>query len=68
VNARACSKPNCHEEAVGTLSFDYREAVAVFGPLSPEPAPPSLDLCARHYAELVIPHGWRLIVHAAFRQ
>lgn len=53
---------------MGTLSFDYREAVAVFGPLSPEPAPPSLDLCARHYAELVIPHGWRLIVHAAFRQ
>lgn len=65
---RACSKPGCQEPACGTLTFDYGEAVAAFGPLAPEPSPPSLDLCRRHVRDLVLPRGWHLIVHESFRE
>lgn len=58
---RACGKPGCYENAIHTLTLDYREQVAVVGPLSPSYDPTALDLCTVHAGRFTAPQGWELV-------
>lgn len=51
----------CGEVAVGTLTYDYADAMAVLGPLSIRPEPHGYDLCARHTERLSVPQGWSVV-------
>ncbi|WP_298229273.1 DUF3499 family protein [Gryllotalpicola sp.] len=62
---RLCSKSTCSREAVATMTYDYRDAMAVVGPLSPSSATGAYDLCAEHADRLSVPDGWRVVKHAA---
>lgn len=66
MSERECTKPQCHELAVGTLTYSYADATAVFGPLAETRVPQSFDLCQRHVDALVLPHGWQLIRHVSY--
>jgi hypothetical protein len=46
---------------VATLTFTYREATAVLGPLATEKDPNGYDLCARHAERVVPPRGWEVV-------
>ncbi|MDY5589302.1 MAG: DUF3499 family protein [Arcanobacterium sp.] len=58
---RTCSRAACPNPAVATITFDYRGAVAVLGPLAPEPQPGALDLCEQHMEAVTVPVGWELV-------
>ena len=58
---RKCSRQNCHEGAVATMTYGYDDATAVLGPLSPTPEPGALDLCADHAHSVTVPRGWTMI-------
>ncbi len=58
---RTCSRSQCAEAAVATMTYGYREASAVVGPLSPIPQAGALDLCAEHARNVTVPVGWELI-------
>ena len=58
---RECSRQNCHEAAVATMTYGYEEATAVLGPLSPTPEPGALDLCAYHAHSVTVPRGWSMV-------
>jgi hypothetical protein len=46
---------------VATLTFAYKEATAVLGPLATEKDPNGYDLCARHAERMVPPRGWEVV-------
>jgi hypothetical protein len=46
---------------VATLTFTYRDATAVLGPLATEKDPNGYDLCARHAERMVPPRGWEVV-------
>lgn len=58
---RKCSRQNCHEKAVATLTYGYDDATAVLGPLSPTPEPGAFDLCVQHAHSVTVPRGWTMI-------
>ncbi|MDY5139472.1 DUF3499 family protein, partial [Actinotignum timonense] len=45
---RKCSRTTCQQPAVATLTYQYAEATAVIGPLSPVASPGTFDLCEAH--------------------
>lgn len=60
-HVRECSRQNCQEPAVATMTYGYEEATAVLGPLSPTSEPGALDLCARHAQSVTVPRGWSMV-------
>ena len=65
MTGRPCSKVACNSDAVSTLTYDYRDSMAVLGPLSQKAEPHSYDLCDRHAERLSVPQGWQVIRHMA---
>jgi hypothetical protein len=63
MSARACSRINCSDEAVATLTFSYVDSMAVLGPLAGVHDPHTYDLCERHARLTTPPQGWQLIRH-----
>ena len=63
--SRPCSRVNCHETAVATLTYAYADSMAVLGPLSGRAEPHGYDLCARHAERLSAPKGWTVLRHAS---
>lgn len=58
---RKCARPQCEQGAVSTMTYNYRDAVAVVGPLSPTPKAGALDFCMYHAQTVTVPVGWELI-------
>ncbi|MFC5370589.1 DUF3499 domain-containing protein [Arcanobacterium bovis] len=58
---RHCSRRNCQEPAVATMTYSYRDATTVVGPLAPVPQPGAFDLCADHALSVTVPMGWQLV-------
>lgn len=58
---RHCSKPNCEQPAVATLTYDYRASTVVLGPLATVAEPHAYDLCMEHAQSLTVPRGWQVI-------
>lgn len=46
-----------------TLTFDYRDAMAVIGPLADRHEPHAYDLCVRHAERASAPQGWQVVRH-----
>ena len=57
---RHCSRPDCAEPAVVTLSYDYGRSQVWLDDLLPDRDPHAYDMCRRHAARLSVPLGWRL--------
>lgn len=55
---RKCSKSNCAEKAVATLSYNYSEQIATLTHLQQYAEPHTYDLCQRHSERLTVPRGW----------
>lgn len=60
---RPCSRIACLDPAEATLTFDYRDSMAVLGPLSLGNDPHSFDLCTRHARRTSAPQGWQMVRH-----
>ncbi|WP_261795473.1 DUF3499 domain-containing protein [Flaviflexus massiliensis] len=58
---RQCSRTRCNERAVVTMTYDYGEATAVVGPLSPVAQKGALDLCEEHAQSVTVPRGWSMV-------
>ncbi|WP_216381272.1 DUF3499 domain-containing protein [Arcanobacterium phocae] len=58
---RHCSRGACKNAAVATMTYDYKQATAVLGPLSPVPLPGAFDLCSQHAHTVTVPVGWQMI-------
>ncbi|MFP7695682.1 DUF3499 domain-containing protein [Trueperella sp. LYQ143] len=58
---RTCCRDRCQEPAVATMTYGYREATGVLGPLSPVLQPGALDLCKHHAETVTVPVGWNMI-------
>ena len=58
---RQCSRTNCRESAVATMTYGYKEATAVIGPLSPIAQPGAFDLCMEHAHSVTVPVGWQMV-------
>ena len=43
------------------MTYGYREATAVIGPLSPVPQPGAFDLCSHHAQSVTVPVGWQMV-------
>lgn len=43
------------------MTYDYKQATAVIGPLSPVPLPGAFDLCVDHAHSVTVPVGWQMI-------
>ena len=60
-SVRLCSRARCAEPAIATMTFDYRAAIGVIGPLSPEPSVGGIDLCSQHVQSATVPVGWQMV-------
>ncbi|WP_338401718.1 DUF3499 domain-containing protein [Flaviflexus huanghaiensis] len=58
---RQCSRTQCAERAVVTMTYNYGEATAVVGPLSPVAQKGALDLCENHAQSVTVPRGWTMV-------
>lgn len=58
---RKCSRDRCQNPAVATMTYGYKEATAVIGPLSPVPQAGALDLCKDHAHSVTAPLGWQMV-------
>ena len=58
---RPCSRPQCSEFAVSTLTYVYSDQTAVLGPLATHAEPHCYDLCATHAEKLTAPRGWAMV-------
>ncbi|MCI7690382.1 DUF3499 domain-containing protein [Trueperella pyogenes] len=58
---RQCSRLGCRQPAVATMTYGYREATAVIGPLSPVPQQGAFDLCKDHANSVTVPVGWQMV-------
>lgn len=65
MTGRPCSKVACTNTAISTLTYDYRDSMAVLGPLSRKAEPHTYDLCEKHSERLSAPQGWQVIRHVA---
>jgi Protein of unknown function (DUF3499) len=61
---RLCSRPDCAEPAVVSLTYDYGRSQVWLDDLSPERDPHAYDMCRRHAARLSVPLGWRLAIRS----
>lgn len=43
------------------MTYDYQQATAVVGPLSPVPGAGALDLCEDHAQRVTVPRGWSMV-------
>lgn len=43
------------------MTYDYSEATAVIGPLSPIAQPGAMDLCTDHVQSVTVPRGWQMV-------
>jgi hypothetical protein len=64
-SSRQCSRPDCAEPAVVTLSYDYGHSQVWLDDLLPDRDPHSYDMCRRHATRLSVPLGWRLFTRSA---
>lgn len=46
---------------MATLTFDYRQSIAVLGPLGTTSEPHSWDLCEFHATRMTAPRGWEML-------
>jgi len=46
---------------VATLTFDYRQSIAVLGPLGTTAEPHAWDLCEFHAGRTTAPRGWEML-------
>ncbi|BDH56296.1 hypothetical protein MTP03_12350 [Tsukamurella sp. PLM1] len=46
---------------MATLTFDYRQSIAVLGPLGTTSEPHSWDLCEFHAGRMTAPRGWEML-------
>ncbi|MBS4101498.1 DUF3499 domain-containing protein [Tsukamurella paurometabola] len=60
-SVRQCCRPGCRNHAVATLTFDYRQSIAVLGPLGTTSEPHSWDLCEFHATRMTAPRGWEML-------
>ncbi|MBR5949860.1 MAG: DUF3499 domain-containing protein [Actinomycetaceae bacterium] len=60
-HARKCSRTTCYAPAVATLTYQYNDATAVLGPLSPLADRSAFDFCQHHANTLTVPRGWTMI-------
>ena len=58
---RQCSRTRCTEVAVATMTYQYEDATAVVGPLSPTREKGALDFCIDHANSVTVPHGWSIV-------
>lgn len=61
---RRCSKSNCSDRAIATLSYNYGDQVATLVPLAQFQEPHTYDLCLEHSQRLTVPRGWQVITEA----
>ena len=61
---RRCSKSNCSERAVATLSYNYGEQIASLTSLRQFQEPHTYDLCLEHSQRLTVPRGWQVSTEA----
>lgn len=61
---RRCSKSNCGDRAIATLSYNYGDQVATLVPLAQYQEPHTYDLCLDHSQRLTVPRGWKVITEA----
>src|SRR5215467_7939075 len=61
LSSRRCSRPACQRAAVHTLTYVYRDSMAVLGPLAAYVEPHCYDLCAAHADRLTAPRGWDIV-------
>lgn len=59
---RRCSKSNCTERAIATLSYNYGEQLATLTPLQKLQEPHTYDLCQQHSEGLTVPRGWKVAI------
>lgn len=43
------------------MTYGYKEATAVIGPLAPVAQPGALDLCREHAETITVPVGWQMV-------
>ncbi|KXP04036.1 MULTISPECIES: DUF3499 domain-containing protein [Tsukamurella] len=60
-SVRQCCRPGCRNHAVATLTFDYRQSIAVLGPLGTTAEPHAWDLCEFHAGRTTAPRGWEML-------
>ena len=60
--SRECSRAQCSNPAVATMTFSYQQARAVLGGLSAQPISGALDLCAEHAEKVTVPVGWEMVM------
>ncbi|MDP0400280.1 DUF3499 domain-containing protein [Tsukamurella strandjordii] len=60
-SVRQCCRPGCRNLAVATLTFDYRQSIAVLGPLGTTSEPHAWDLCDFHAGRMTAPRGWEML-------
>ncbi|MBV7364114.1 DUF3499 domain-containing protein [Actinomycetaceae bacterium TAE3-ERU4] len=58
---RVCCKPGCNAPASVTLTYDYQDATAVIGYLSPQAVPGCYDLCIHHARRFRPARGWQVM-------
>jgi hypothetical protein len=58
--ARRCARPDCHQVASTTLSYEYATSTVWLGPLADEAHPMIHDLCEAHADRMSVPRGWQL--------
>lgn len=58
---RPCSRPQCGQFAVSTLTYVYADQTAVLGPLATHAEPHCYDLCEAHAQKLTAPRGWAMV-------
>ena len=61
---RRCSKSNCSDRAIATLSYNYGDQIATLVPLAQFQEPHTYDLCLEHSQRLTVPRGWQVITEA----
>ncbi len=61
---RRCSKSNCSERAVATLSYNYADQIAALLPLQQYLEPHTYDLCRGHSERLTVPRGWQIVTES----
>ncbi len=57
---RRCARPDCHDLAATTLSYEYGTSTVWITNLSGEAHPMTHDLCPRHADRMSVPVGWQL--------
>ncbi len=61
---RRCSKSNCTDRAVATLSYNYAEQSATLTALRKFQEPHTYDLCQQHSEGLRVPRGWHVNIES----